>query len=508
MSASPRLSLRLAAWMVVGALGALNPAVGLAQYDDEGCGPFCEAYDYQFFEPVDLDLNCQPVRYDCGWTFSYDKLYWSLTGERTTVGDPTVDVISEVIFPGNNPTAENAAQAIPNFLLPDGTVPQAPAGYTVINGIRNAPPQAEFGWGDRYEMGYRGQDGTGFTIGVLDGPEVTGESIYGFAPVTDTQSSPFGFGSVHVNFSAPTGYLLGWRDYGVEQVFRASDTDLSDDDDDDSATGGVGPTQNGPGDGQLADGVIDDIQFNSDTFFIIDVNGDGVFDLVNDVFYIDFGDLHEFNIRFNQLGVRNSSQLDGVEIMRTVVLSNRHWMQKHQNQHLEIAYGARFLRLKDQFLIDGISDVLGRTFIDTQASNQIVGPQFRLKWALQKAKWNFSLDGRCMLGYNVGDLGQEYGIGESLAPGALNKPLLAQPTYGTSGRQENTFSPVAEFRAELKYLVTRSLSVGLGYNAMFIDNISRSSQLVGYNLPDPVLLDGGQQDAFVNGLNMKIEFWH
>ncbi|MEM6329080.1 MAG: BBP7 family outer membrane beta-barrel protein [Planctomycetota bacterium] len=508
MPASPRLTTRLAAATLLGALGALAPAVADAQYNDEGCGPFCDVYDYQFFEPVDLDLDCRPIRFHCGWTFSYDKVLWAITGERTTVGDPTVDVISEVIFPGNTNTAETEALTVPTLLI-NGFVPQSVPGYSIENGIRNAPPRAEFGFGNRYEMGYRGRDGRGFQISVLDGPEVSSEQIFGFAPQTDTQSSPFGFGSVHVNFRTPTDFLFGFRDYTTEQVFLSTDTDIGgDDDDDDGFTAGAGPTQNGPGDDLQADGLIDDILVNGTTFFILDVNGDGMFDLENDAFYVDFGDLHEFNIRFNQLGVRNSSRVDGVELMRTVILSNRHFMQKHQNQHLEIGYGARLLRFEDQFLIDGVSDVLGRTFIDTQAENQIVGPQVRVKWQIQKAKWNLAVDGRCMLGYNIGDLSQTYGIGEDLAPGALNRPLIAQPTFGSSGKQEETFSPVVEFRADLKYQVTRSISLNLGYNAMFIDNISRSSQLVDYVLPDPGILQGGKQDAFVNGVNFGVEFWH
>ena len=508
MSAFPRLTYRLIALVAVGVLFASQAATSHAQYDLEAnCGPFCDVQDYQWFEPVDLDLNCEPIRQDCGWFGGYQKTYWAMTGERTTIGDPTADVISEIIFPGNTPAANAAAAGNPNFLLPDGSVPVTVPGYTIRNGIQNAPPRAEFAWGDRYEMGYVGKNGNGFIIGILDGNENESEEIYGFDPPAVGQATPFGFGSVHVNFRTPPRFLEGFRDYTDTEVFLDADTDIGGDDDDDGFGAGVGPTLDGPGDVfiNIPDAEIDDILANGGTFFILDVNGDGMFTLGDDAFFIDFGDLHEFNIRFEQLGVRNISKVDGVELMRTHTLSNRHWMAKHQNQHLELGYGARLLRMEDTFVFDGFSDVLGRTFSETNAENQIVGPQIRLKWQMQKAKWNFSVDGRCLLGYNIGDLSQVNGIGEELAPGALNKPLLAQPTYSAYGRQENTFSPVVEFRADLKYQVTRSLALTAGYSAMFVDNISRSSQLVDYVLPDIGLLEGGQQDVFINGLNFGTE---
>jgi len=521
MSAFPRLSYRLVALAAVGVLFASQAAISHAQYDlEESCGPFCDIQDYQWFEPVDLDLDCQPIRQDCGWFGRYDKTFFNMTGERTIVGDPTVEVLSEVVFPGNNGVANTQAAQNPAFLDPNGQIPlpadSDPAtpgvqGYQILNGIQNAPPHAEFAWGDRYEMGYVGKKGNGFLIGILDGNENESEEIYGFPPPVGGGATPFGFGSVHVNFRTDNPDLLrGFRDYGSVQIFIDS-SNIGDDDNDDINVG-TGPTEDGPGDsiGGLPDGIIDDILINGGTFFFIDVSGpagvpDGIFQAEFDTLYIDFGDLHEFNIRFNQIGVRSISRVDGVELMRTHTLSNRHWMAKHQNQHLELGYGARLLRMKDTFIFDGVSDVLGRTFSETEADNQIVGPQVRLKWQMQQAKWNFSLDGRCLLGYNIGDLSQENGIGELLAPGALNRPLLLQPTYSTYGRQENTFSPVVEFRADVKYQLTRSMALQMGYTALFIDNISRASQLVEYNLPNMGLGQGGEQEVFINGLNFGIE---
>ncbi|MGI9427707.1 MAG: hypothetical protein ACR2NM_03535, partial [Bythopirellula sp.] len=69
--------------------------IGLLQ-DDEFCGSGCE-HDLQFFSPVDFDFDCQPLRKDCGWYFSYDKLSWAITGDRAVIGDENAQVFSEII---------------------------------------------------------------------------------------------------------------------------------------------------------------------------------------------------------------------------------------------------------------------------------------------------------------------------------------------------------------------------------------------------------------------------
>lgn len=488
MSASSRLCLSLA----VALLLASSARESAAQYEDH-CGPFCDAQDYQWFEPVDLDLDCKPIRFDCGWFGRYDKLMWSFTGERTTIGDKSVNVTSEQIYVNNNPllTALDPTREFEDA----GRQDIAPIPYRVQNDIQNAPPNAEFGYGDRYEMGYVDSDGTGFSIGIIHGMESDSSTVYGFgAPLN-------GFGSVHVNFEIPSpDFLRGFRDYGP-----AADLDL--DDDDDNAQFPIEIVTVGPGgvigrdfevdniDGDFAGGVIGIITTTP--------GGDPII-----FFYYDFDDLHEFNIRFDQLTVRNRSQVDGFELMRTVRLDNSHYMAKNQNQQLEIGYGMRYFQFKDEFFwggnIDGVNG-WGNTFIDTDVENQLVGPQISLKWDKQVGKWNLSADTRFMFAYNVQDLDQVGAFGENIITGGFNNSAVAQPTYSASGRQDETFSPLAEFRAELKYQVTRSLAVKAGYNATFVDNITRASQVVVYRLPNFGVRPGGAQDVFINGATLGVE---
>ncbi|HYO25388.1 MAG TPA: BBP7 family outer membrane beta-barrel protein [Lacipirellulaceae bacterium] len=509
------------------------------------------SHDMQLFAPVDFDFEGLPLYEESGWFFNYNRLAWTATGERTTIGVRGLTDQSEVMYP-NTPATE-------------GVVPPT---YTIENGIQDAPPNAEFGWGHRYEAGYF-CGGNGWLVGVLEGPKVTSQETYGFqnlvipntlpllnqgqvplgatsqflnfAPglppllVNDLGQYPFsggvgsadlsttrnGFGSVHVNFETPPGFLLGFRDYQAD----LNGNGINDD-----------PVSAGPGrvvqigtvtaiitngrvtsiqitaatTNQGADGVIDDLDGDGNIGFnivFIDVDLDGVFgdgDILVAV-GADNDDLHRFNIRFNTLTVRNTTETNGFELMRTHEMDNSHLPVKEQRNRFSFAYGARFFELDDNFSWDGDIDILGRTAQWTQAQNQIVGPQIRGRWLHQRNRFSFALDGRCLFGYNVTDTSQRGLLFEDALPGAVNRPVSAQPTATAIGRQDNEFSPVAELRAEGRYQLTSAFALKLGYTGIFVDNITRASQVVRYRLPDLGLLEGGQQDIFVNGVDFGVE---
>lgn len=502
-----------------------------AQYDNSHCDECWTEYDYRWFEPLDLDLDCTIPRKCCGVTFRYDRVTWIMTGQRTTIGKGGLTVLSEEIRQQNP--------------MDEGTVPPQ---YVIENGIQDAPPFAHFAGGDRYEFGYFNGNNS-WTVGILDGPDVSTYRKYGFDeldvpgrlplntrqdlrrdenPLTDPNFEPAfettltfpvntipffseigsadvplsrsGFGSIHINFETPPGFLLGWRDYN-----------------------GLGtPTIQGPGyvltaaeitdDGELI--LLDDITLNLGNDGVIDnIDGDdiqGIVVIVDDdgdpiAVIADFDDLHEFNVRYERLDVRNVTQLDGVELMWTHEFSNRHKMAKHQNNHFSIGCGARFLRLRDRFSWDARGDWPGRTFVDTKIDNQLVGPQVRLRWNHQRGRWGFNADGRFVAGYNITDFGQEGAFGESIAPGSLNSPLMAQPTYFAHGKQEQHFSPLGELRLESTYQWTAAIALKAGYTATFIDNVTRGSQVVYYRLPDMGFLEGGQNDIFINGFDLGVE---
>jgi hypothetical protein len=534
-------------WIFAGLVTAGLARTSHAQPQDAFCGPACD-FNTQWFAPVDFDYDCLPIKDDCGYFFKYDKLSWSMTGERTTIGQRGLVVPSEVIHV--------------DTVAGEGTPPQ---GYAVQNGIQEAAPDADFGWGDRYEIGHR-KNGVGWSVGVIDGPKVASGAIYGFQAIEIPNTLPIitqdddnfdpsavlqlevgipvgdgdagggdnaqvilasvplfninpgsanlstsrnGFGSVHVNFEVPNAdYLKGFRDYNFTGLFP-------------------GPTAAGPGrilevtgaaatflNGELVDLQITDATIISGGDGIADnLDGDnlGTFFAILDAddnviaYGIDFDDLHLFNVAFDSLTVRNVTETTGVEIMKTHELGNRHKFAKHQNRSADIGYGVRFFRLRDDFYWEGKGGILGRTYADTKAENQLVGPQIRARWSQQHGRWNLGFDSRFMFGYNIQDLGQITGVGEDLSPGALNSLANAQPTFSSYGAQENTFSPLVEIRAEASYQITGAIAAKLGYTGIFVDNITRASEIVRYRLPDMGIRSGGNQEIFINGVNFGFE---
>ncbi len=518
MTAQKPYTSKLCTGLVAGLLAFTSATTALGQIDPMYVAD--SSHDLQFFSPVDLDFENNPLRKDSGYFFRYDKLSWAYTGERVMVGDPTQVVFSENIF-GNSPSSQGAP----------------PQQYQIINGLQDVPPDADFAWGERYEMGQT-SGGNGWLVGILDGPEVKTAATYGFQNLTipnslplasnndpnfsganftingatitgsaDLSTSRSGFGSVHVNFATAPGFLLGFRDYHINGPNNEQ-----------------GPTIGGPGrqvtaqviaNNQItditlttgADGLTDDLDgdlLNGFFFVQIDSDGDGTLDttVANGV---DFGDLHLFNVRFDTFAVRNVTETQGIEIMRTLELNNRHLPVNRQGNRMNIAYGVRYLRLKDAFFFEGKGDLLGRTFADTSAQNSIVGPQIRAKWSSQRGRLNLDIDGRFVFGYNVQDLDQVGAIGEDLIPGGLNSSAIGQPTAFSYGRRDDNFTPVVEFRAESSYQLTSSIAAKLGYTAIFVDNISRASQTVRWYLPDMGLLSGGEQDIFINGVNFGFD---
>ncbi len=536
---------KISTWLVAGLLLSTTSTVAFGQVNEWVNTP---AHDLQLYSPVDFDFDNRPIGKSSGYFFRYDKLSWAFTGERVEIGDPDEFVLSEDIFGQHTDT--------------EGDVPQQ---YQIQNGIKDAPPDAEFAWGERYELGFFHKT-AGWSIGIIDGPEAISEARYGFGSASTTVAARdiaaftnvsatialdqvsnanfdgvgfsgydnAGFGSVHVNFATPPDFLKGFRDYHFN-----------------GDSNGANPTNNGPtvrnGDAEdaflettinetiivdgvaqvfattvyipnpnadpatetkVADGIPDDLDGDGlPAFYLIQVDTDG--DNVVDATVgtgIDFDDLHTFNIRFDTFAVRNVTETQGVEIMRTHSLTNRHKMAKRQGNTLDIAYGVRFLRLRDAFLFEGDGGILGRTFAETKSENQIVGPQIRAMWNRQRGRWNLGVDGRFLFGYNVQDLDQVGAIGENLIPGALNSLISGQPTAFAHGRQENNFSPVVELRADLSYQVTGAIAARLGYTGTFVDNITRASQMVRWALPDMGIREGsGNQEIYINGANFGFD---
>ena len=180
-------------------------------------------------------------------------------------------------------------------------------------------------------------------------------------------------------------------------------------------------------------------------------------------------------------------------------------MVKHQDNQLEMSYGVRYLRLRDDFLVNGEGGVLGTSFWDTRIDNHLVGPQIALRWLHQYNRVRLDWGGRFLFGYNVQNWEQVASLGEDLIPGQNNHPLYFPPTFSNHGRRDEDFSPTVEMRVQASYQFTNSISAKLGYNALFVDNIRRAAQQVDYTLPSMGFIDGGTQEIFINGVTFGFD---
>ncbi|MEX0611349.1 MAG: BBP7 family outer membrane beta-barrel protein [Pirellulales bacterium] len=515
----------------VATIGMLMLALvgGASAQENLPFGPSNYEHDLQIFAPFDLDLDNMSDDQWSGYFFEYNKLYWSYTGERVTVGNEEVgDVLTYTDLNGQMVTLATErgqfAEIIYLATVDSNTISDRmnlPRPHVIKNTLHDVPPKAGFALGDRYEFGYQDQ-GHGWTVGILDGPELNQTEFYGFprdlatggglppfidpdytgpediGPGGGITASPglraFGFGSVPIIFEVPEDYLLGFRDY---LNFLA---------------GALLGTQGGPMLWVGNYGLVDEADIDDDTipFFRLadDLDADenpGADPLTGGT---DFDDLHEFNIFFNNVTIHNRTEIDGIELMWTHQLTNQHYMAKHKNNRVSISGGARFLKLEDQFRVDADGSILGRSFWDTLFVNQIVGPQVGLHWVNQRQRWRLSGDGRFMFGYNVADWDQFGLMGEELIPGALNRPLYARPTAFAHGLREQEFSPVAELRVQTSYHVTSSLALKLGLTSKYVGNIHRAAPSVFYRLPDMGYRDAGNQDILINGVDFGVEFVH
>src|SRR4029078_7995208 len=150
---------------------------------------------------------------------------------------------------------------------------------------------------------------------------------------------------------------------------------------------------------------------------------------------------------------------------------------------LELYYGVRYLRFRDNFLVTGDGGVRGPSQGDTQIINNLIGPQLGLNWRHERARWTAELNGRFMFGYNVSNWDQDGFIGEDLTPGRLKHPLYLPPHSFKYGRRDDDFSPLAEMRWNVAYNFTKAVAVKAGWTGMYVGNIYRAADHVAHTPP-------------------------
>lgn len=511
----------------------LASVIGARAQENLPFGPENYEQDFQMFSPFSLDLNNMTDKQVSSYYFNYDRLFWGYTGERVTIGSENVSetitffngVQDQVINADHGEFAEIIYRVNPqDFVNADSPVPPP---HVVHNTLNNVPPKFGFAFGNRYEVGYA-DNGHGWSIGVLDGPDLNQTQSYGFFPDANGVFPPhrdpdyqgpadgtagqnaapgdraFGFGSVPVIFETPPGYLLGFRDY-MNNFFGEAALGTQ--------AGIVAYVGNY---GRSLDPNAPPIPF---LHLADDLNGNGVMasapvviigpDGVARVGFLhDFEDLFKFDIFFDNVTVHNRATTTGVEAMWTHDLTRQHYMAKNQNNQVTVAWGARYLQMYDEFDVNGFGSILGDSFWDTSFRNNLVGPQVELKWVNERQRWRLSADARFMAGLNIANGNQIGLIGEELIPGAINRLLYARPTAFSHQIRETEFAPVGELRVAASYHVTTAFALNIGYTGTVVGGIRRAAPAVHYALPEMGFVDAGTQTLLMNGVDFGIEFVH
>jgi hypothetical protein len=170
-----------------------------------------------------------------------------------------------------------------------------------------------------------------------------------------------------------------------------------------------------------------------------------------------------------------------------------------------LLYGFRAINTSDDHSVFADGGILGRSFWITGTENRVFGPQAGVVWLQSRGPWSVRLQGLALAGYNLGRVEQYGGIGEELVPGAINRFLYAQPTYFTHTESSDRFSPSGELAAETSLQVTKSIAIRLVWSGIVIDNVLLPDDRVRYFLPNMGLLDPGNQRLFVQNIFCGIE---
>ncbi|MEZ6073842.1 MAG: BBP7 family outer membrane beta-barrel protein [Pirellulales bacterium] len=248
-----------------------------------------------------------------------------------------------------------------------------------------------------------------------------------------------------------------------------------------------------------------------------DTDADGVPDAIAPT---DYDDLVRMPVRFSYFSARNQTKVWGTELMRIFRTK-----QFHHGGYFDIMLGVRYMRFDDDFLVQGwgghradtvagqipdgdlLIDSITNAYWDTDAENNIVGPQIAIRWAKEVSRLTLSSEARFCAGVNFQSIQQNGSFASDIIPGAANYPLFMAATNFRHNYHTEEFSPIIELRFQASYDLTKCISVRGGWTGMYTEGIARASDMIEYTLPNMgININNNTQDVWVQGLNLAIEW--
>ena len=471
-------------------------------------GPVDYVPDFQLFAPINdylLEENPQPNE---GYFFSYERMHWSVQKpDRAPVGADVGNVIATIPY-----------ATVVRLNLDQDTVELSQQGGALdtlqVNSLPIAVTDSEWGWGNRYELGYI-VDHHGWLVSVLGGLKQHYDAVYG-ADIQRLQELRGGQGlngvdgipwdSVQADRLGQAGapldppgtdpvapspgvlYIPAFEGYHQVSVIFADPLGLLDGFVDMAVPLAVPPT---------VDGIPDDLNFN--TIFGNagqDTDGDGVPDTAAPT---DFDDLVRLATIFDQVTVRDRVHINGVELMKM-----RRLDPTHHGSIIECYYGVRYMEVDNRFDVSAVGGVLADSRWDTRALNRIVGPQLGFRYSNQRRRWVFGVEGRFLAGANFLSVEQNGELGTRMIPGAPNYPYFMGPTTFLHKLNDEKFSPVGELRVETSFYLTKGVALQVGWTGLAAGEVARASNMVLYQVPTMGIVNR-DQDIFSQGVNFGVE---
>jgi hypothetical protein len=145
-----------------------------------------------------------------------------------------------------------------------------------------------------------------------------------------------------------------------------------------------------------------------------------------------------------------------------------------------------------------------------------------LRWYRGKGRWEFSGEGRGLLGFNFQTLKQQGRLGSLVGLGRLaqspaidgnttnrpsNTPAFFDPIGFDHAFSTSVFAPGAEVRFIVSYNLTADVALRAGYTGMYNYGIARASNTILYRMPNMgITTDNVRQSLWVNMFTFGFEW--
>jgi hypothetical protein len=216
---------------------------------------------------------------------------------------------------------------------------------------------------------------------------------------------------------------------------------------------------------------------------------------------VDTGDQVPLPMTFPSTVITQRTQSYGTDVMRTYRTTGGQF-----GGWLDWGFGLRYLAFWDNFHFQGYGGVLDDTNLNQWAWNNMIGPQFSLRWFNTWCRWTYMLDFRVAPTINFQSVRQWSSIGSNLTPGPGNSPLGLGPSGSNATFHAEEFAPVIEWRAGLSYKFTERVAARCGANLIYTDSIARSVNMINWQIPQPNINPvNNAQPVFMWGLYAGVE---